>query len=163
MKLDVHYEIEIPILYEQLFHDCLLAVEVESSPQFRDTEISLVIVDEEQIQRLNKQYRGKDAVTDVLSFPHWQEAEELVSGSILGEVFLCYPRVVYQAEELEHSIAYELATLLIHGLWHLQGYDHIVEEDFQVMHEKEKTSLKTVTENSKLLISEESISVKKEM
>ncbi len=73
-------------------------------------ELSLVIVGEKQIKDLNKKYRGKNKITDVLSFDY-------------GEIFICLSRAKKQAKKLNHSLKQELATLLIHGILHLAGYD----------------------------------------
>ncbi|KKS64263.1 MAG: putative rRNA maturation factor [Parcubacteria group bacterium GW2011_GWB1_42_6] len=75
-------------------------------------QISLVIVGEDKIREINKKYRGKDAVTDVLSF------EEL------NEIFICLAQAQRQADLLKTSLNFELTRLLVHGIVHLKGYDH---------------------------------------
>ena len=98
----------------------------------KPVEISLVITGEERIRSLNKKYRKIDKITDVLSFGF---ADELHSSAetmepttnkviYLGEIFICYPQAVRQAKQKKHTIKKELATLLIHGILHLLGYDH---------------------------------------
>lgn len=74
------------------------------------TDVSLVIVGEVKIRELNKKYRKKNKVTDVLSFDY-------------GEIFICLPQAKKQAKKFGHSLKKELAILLIHGLLHLAGYD----------------------------------------
>jgi probable rRNA maturation factor len=75
-------------------------------------QISLVIVGEEKIREINKKYRRKDAVTDVLSFEK------------LNEIFICLPQAKKQAGLLKTSLNFELTRLLVHGIVHLKGYDH---------------------------------------
>lgn len=97
-----------------------------------DTEVSVTVCDDAYIQKLNSEYRGKDAKTDVLSFPLY-DAGELPKGSdaggatvALGDIVLSLPRAALQAEELGHSTAREIAFLCIHSTLHLLGYDHEV-------------------------------------
>lgn len=82
-----------------------------------DVRVSVAFVSEAEIRRLNRQYRGKDKVTDVLSF-------NLDEGDLLGEILLCYPQARRQAKELRHGVREELLFLLVHGLLHLHGFDH---------------------------------------
>lgn len=75
-------------------------------------ELSVAFVSESEMRRLNKQWRGKDKVTDVLSFED------------VGEILICYPQARRQAAELGHSTRDELVFLLVHGVLHVFGYDH---------------------------------------
>ena len=111
-----------------------------------NVEISLVITGQERIQELNREYRGKDQPTDVLSFSLSEEKleDEPVAfigprdGLIhLGEVIISYPQAVIQAEESAHSVKKELAALIIHGVLHIQGYDHEKPEMEPAMKAKE--------------------------
>lgn len=108
-------------------------------------EVSLVFTGEKRIRGLNKTYRGVDRVTDVLSFEGENE-DDFISPqdgvSYLGEIFICYPRAQKQAREKKHSIEKEIDILLVHGLFHLLGYDHIKDEDYTVMHKREEKILK---------------------
>ena len=86
------------------------------------TEISVLITDDAGIQKLNREYRGMDKPTDVLSFP-MQET------GFLGDIILSAERVDKQAREYGHSRARETAYLTVHSVLHLLGYDHIDEAD----------------------------------
>lgn len=92
--------------------------------------LNIVIVDKEKIQEINREYRDKDAVTDVISFA-FEEVDDLEYDNIrfLGEIYICYDRCVEQAEEYGHSIKREFCYLAVHGLLHLLGYDHMTKED----------------------------------
>lgn len=115
--------------------------------------VELNIVDEDTIKQVNGQFRSVDSVTDVLSFPALEvklpfEAADYPydvdpdSGEIsLGEIMLCYKRLVEQSEEYGHSKERESCYLFLHGLLHLLGFDHIVQEDKAVMREQEEAIL----------------------
>lgn len=109
--------------------------------------ISIIISNEEYIKQVNLEYRNIDQVTDVLSFPMFEkeEIEEAKkSAEVLGDVIVCIPRVISQAEEYGHSFEREFAYMLVHGFYHLMGYDHINSEDKQKMRQKEENILKNV-------------------
>ncbi|MHC1758721.1 MAG: rRNA maturation RNase YbeY [Negativicutes bacterium] len=97
-----------------------------------DTEISILLVDNETIRELNREYRDKDCATDVLSFPLEEDLKEndepeVIGGPterMLGDIVISVERAVDQAGEYGHSIERELAFLAVHGFLHLLGYDH---------------------------------------
>ena len=120
-----------------------------------DLSAEIIIVDEEEIRRLNREMRGIDAVTDVLSFPSLDgilgkkiekkdfpfEIDE--QGNLfIGSIAICKKRAEEQAEEYGHSVFREMSYLAVHGVCHLLGYDHIEESDRKVMREKEESVLK---------------------
>jgi probable rRNA maturation factor len=95
-------------------------------------EISLVIAGQERIRELNKEYRGIDSPTDVLSFSMSEHKDEEQTAFVgppdglvhLGEVIISYPQALIQAQERGHSIKKEMAILIIHGVLHILGFDH---------------------------------------
>lgn len=97
-----------------------------------DVEISVLLVDNETIRTLNRDYRDKDAATDVLSFPMEEDlpdeaAPQIIGGPterMLGDLVISVERAVEQAAEYGHAVERELAFLTVHGLLHLLGYDH---------------------------------------
>ena len=97
-----------------------------------DVEISVLLVDIETIRTLNRDYRDKDAATDVLSFPMEEDlpdeaAPQIIGGPterMLGDLVISVERAVEQAAEYGHAVERELAFLTVHGLLHLLGYDH---------------------------------------
>ena len=105
-------------------------------------EISLSFVSEEEIKDLNRDYRNKDSVTDVLSFP--LEDDFQVQTNLLGDIIICCKRAVEQAKEYNHSIKREIVYLVVHSMFHLLGYDHIDESDKIIMRNKEKSALKEI-------------------
>ena len=88
-----------------------------------NAEISIAFVNDCEIKKLNKQYRGKNKVTDVLSFIY-QIPDTKYKIPLNGEIIICYPQAVRQAKEGGHSVEEEIKLLLVHGLLHLCGYDH---------------------------------------
>jgi len=132
------------------------------------TEISLAIVGNGRIRKLNRMYRGKNRVTDVLAFgdksvlpylakafPRLQKSQEIEfieppdEIKRLGEVILCYPQAKKQAKRLGHSLEKELALLLIHGILHLLDYEHEKKgKEAEEMKEMEEKILKQLTINN---------------
>ena len=121
-----------------------------------DTDLSaeIIITDEEEIRRLNREIRGIDAVTDVLSFPslvgifgskiqkkNFPYDLDEQGNLFIGSIAICKKRAETQAEEYGHSIKREMNYLAAHGVCHLLGYDHIEESDRKVMREKEERVL----------------------
>lgn len=111
--------------------------------------ISITLTNEKNIKKLNNQYRHIDKETDVLSFPMFEkeELEEIIKDKssivedVLGDVIISIPRVEEQAEEYGHSFQRELAYMVVHGFYHLMGYDHIEEKDKEKMRPKEEKIL----------------------
>lgn len=103
-------------------------------------EVSVTFVSEEEIRELNKIYRNKDAITDVLSFPQYSDSDEFPeSGSVcIGDVVICPEQALIQADEYGHTGERELVYLFVHSLFHLLGYDHIDELDKQEMRNQEE-------------------------
>lgn len=113
-----------------------------------DAEISVTFTDNENIRQLNKEHRGVDSATDVLSFPLFEaedfytELSELEEAIPLGDIVLSMERAEEQAKEYGHSLEREVAFLCVHSVLHLLGYDHEVsEEDEMVMFEKQEKIL----------------------
>ena len=95
---------------------------------------NIIIVDEEKIRYLNKNYRGKDSVTDVISFALEDDDTFIPTDfRVLGDIYICLKRAKDQSIQYGHSFLRELSFLTIHGLLHLLGYDHMTEADEKVM------------------------------
>ncbi len=104
--------------------------------------LNIVVVDNNRIRQINKDYRNKDAVTDVISFA-FEEVKDVEYSNFrfLGEIYISYERCVSQAKDYGHSIKREFCYLAVHGLLHLLGYDHMNEEDKEVMRALEEEIL----------------------
>ena len=111
------------------------------------SEVSVTFVDNSRIQEINKEYRQKDAATDVISFAMEEmgEGEVEIIGSdepaLLGDIIISIDRMEEQAAEYGHSNARELGFLAVHGFLHLLGYDHMNEEDEKVMFTRQRELL----------------------
>lgn len=87
-------------------------------------EVSLTLTDNPGIHQLNREYRGVDRPTDVLSFPQFAAEEPIPAGATLGDIVISLPQMAAQAREYGHSQKREFCFLFVHGLLHLLGYDH---------------------------------------
>ena len=92
--------------------------------QQKSQKASIVFVSDAAIKKLNREFRGKDYATDVLSFPVKAEAFEKEEELNLGEVVVCLQRASEQAKQNQISFQVEVKQLILHGLLHLSGYDH---------------------------------------
>ena len=111
-------------------------------------EVSVTLTDNAYIHTLNRQYRGIERPTDVLSFALNESEEPEIDGgldvNVLGDLIISVERAEEQAADYGHSVRREMAFLTVHGMLHLLGYDHIDDEDKKVMREKEEELLKEI-------------------
>lgn len=112
-------------------------------------EVSVTLVDDEEIRQLNKDYRGLDSATDVLSFAldEEEQAGEIPFANasdlhLLGDIIISVERASEQAGDFGHSLEREIGFLTIHGMLHLLGYDHNETEETKEMRELEEKILK---------------------
>lgn len=116
--------------------------------------ICVTLTNPEEIRKINKKYRDIDKETDVLSFPMFEKEDindilknasfengELRGYDILGDILISIEQVKKQAEEYGHSFERELSYMVVHGFYHLMGYDHIEPEDKAIMRPKEEKIL----------------------
>lgn len=107
-------------------------------------EVSVLFVDDARMKALNAEYRGKDEVTDVLSFPQYESIkDDGVSDPFiyLGDVVISLEQAKRQAEEFGHTLEREIVYLTVHSMLHLFGYDHMTDEEKTEMRAKEKSVL----------------------
>ena len=104
----------------------------------KSTDImNIIFVNDEEIQKINKEYRNIDRVTDVISFALNDEKDFLIKTEEIGDIFICIDQAKRQAEEYGHSLDRELGFLAVHGYLHLHGYDHMSPEDEEIMFKKQ--------------------------
>lgn len=114
--------------------------------------VSITLTTPAEIQKINKDFRNIDKPTDVLSFPMF-EKEELGTvivdkiEDVLGDIVISIQQVEKQAQEFGHSVERELAYMVVHGFYHLMGYDHETESDKQEMRVKEEAILTALQMN----------------
>lgn len=152
---DVEENKQYKLLAEKVIKKCFEVENINPTSLY----VCVTLTTPENIRQANKQYRNIDKETDVLSFPMFEkeeiddivknhlleewatELEKPVLQEILGDIIISVSRVQEQAEEYGHSFERELAYMLVHGFYHLRGYDHMVEEEKKVMREKEEVVL----------------------
>ena len=112
---------------------------------FFDNEISITFTDNENIRQINNDYRQKDVETDVLSFPIYEkyeldEEKNIESDFIrpLGDIVISMEKADEQSKDFGHSFEREVCYLICHSMFHLMGYDHMIEEEKKIMSEKEE-------------------------
>ena len=133
--------VKIPTGLRMLIRRCCHAV-LELEKFQGPAEISVTFTDNEEIRKLNAQYRGIDAATDVLSFPMGENGEydtNMETGAkILGDIVISVEKAVEQAEAYGHTLQREVAYLTAHSVLHLLGYDHVENMEKVRMREKEE-------------------------
>lgn len=122
--------------YEQI--DSLLTFAKKQEHIDSEAELSVTFVDKDEIQNINKMYRDKDKVTDVISFALEEDEPEIDMNEldiprVLGDIIICTDVAHEQAENYGHSFERELGFLALHGFLHLLGYDHMTDEDEKEM------------------------------
>ena len=135
-------------IVKKVFEECFKEEGLQDSKLY----ITVTFTNPENIQSINKEYRNIDKPTDVLSFPMFQKEEldkkieekDFQYQDILGDIVISIPKVEEQAKEYRHSFERELSYMLVHGFYHLMGYDHMEEKDKQVMRTKEEKVLETL-------------------
>ena len=111
--------------------------------------ITITLTTPEKIRQINNEYRQIDKATDVLSFPMFEKSEldekikkqEFLHEDVLGDIIISVQKVEEQAKEYGHSFERELSYMVVHGFYHLMGYDHIEEKDKIIMRPKEENVL----------------------
>lgn len=125
----------------------LLQLAAKREEVIGDSELSLTFVDNEKIHEINREYRGIDRPTDVISFALEENTEgemEIIGQDmprVLGDIIISIPRAKQQAKEYGHSFMRELGFLAVHGFLHLLGYDHGTKEEEQQMFSRQEEIL----------------------
>ena len=144
-----YYETEENKKYEDLINQVLTTCFKEEKMDKLGLYVSITLTCPSYIKKINNEYRNIDKETDVLSFPMFERYEiqnmikkqEFEHEDMLGDLVISVEKVKEQAEEYGHSFERELSYMLVHGFYHLMGYDHIKEEDKKEMRPKEEKIL----------------------
>ena len=142
--LDLDKNEEYINLVNKVLNKCF-EVEIQNPKLY----MSVILTTPENIHKLNREYRGVDRETDVLSFPMFEkeEVQKIIKDTdykipeAFGDIIISIDKVKEQAIEYGHSFEREFAYMLVHGFYHIMGYDHIVEADKQEMRKKEEEML----------------------
>lgn len=143
--LDIEENEEYKDLIDTVINKCFEEEKLENTKLY----ISITLTTPANIRKINKEYRNIDKETDVLSFPMFEQEEikEIINSKqqlvedVLGDIVISIKRVEEQAVEYGHSFERELSYMLVHGFYHLMGYDHIEEKDKEKMRPKEEKIL----------------------
>ena len=143
--LDLEENKEYEEIIKKVVEQCFKEEHLENSKLY----ISITLTTPEHIHEINKQYRNVDRATDVLSFPMFEKSEldekikkqDFEHEDVLGDIVISIEKVKEQAQEYGHSFERELAYMVVHGFYHLMGYDPIKEEDKVLMRPKEEKVL----------------------
>lgn len=146
--MNIYFEegqVVTPEILEQMEKAAAYCLKQEGIDEAR-SEISVTFAEMEEIHQLNLQYRNVDSPTDVLSFPQFEDMNELPEeGEIcLGDVVICSQKAREQAEEFGHSFERELLYLFVHSVLHLLGYDHMEEEEKKEMRQREEETMEQI-------------------
>ena len=148
----IYKDIEENEIYEEVIKKVLKECFKEEKITNSKLSITITLTNPQNIQKINKEYRNIDKPTDVLSFPMFEKEEldakiekkDFEYEDILGDIIISIEKVQEQAEEYGHSFERELSYMIVHGFYHLMGYDHIEEEDKKIMRPKEEKILKSL-------------------
>ncbi|MDZ5762525.1 Endoribonuclease YbeY [Candidatus Cyrtobacter comes] len=121
-------ELQIKLLAEAV------AKRLKLKPNFR---ISVLLSDDERLRQLNKEFRGKDKPTNVLSFPSSSELRATMGGDFIGDIALSYERVSCESIEFLKSFKEYFSHMIVHSILHLFGYDHVLNEEAKLMEQLE--------------------------
>lgn len=144
VEIDITYDIdEVEEYFEEEnikeYIEYILKNEKENFNE-KDFYVSFMLTTNEVIHQINKEYRNMDRPTDVISFAY-NETENVGPVEIVGDIIISIDKVREQAKEFGHTDKREFYYLLTHGMLHILGYDHIIEEEKKVMREKEERYL----------------------
>ena len=146
---DIKQNKNLEVIIEKVIQKCFEVEHINPTSLY----ICVTLTNPENIHEINKEYRNIDKETDVLSFPMFEkdeldklinknaEAKTEILQDIMGDIIISIQRVEEQAEEYGHSFEREFAYMLVHGFYHLRGYDHMLEEEKAQMREKEENVL----------------------
>ena len=142
---DIKEEARYEAIVKKVFDKCFEEENLQDSKLY----ITVTLTNPENIQKINKEYRNIEKATDVISFPMFEknelqkkiEEKDFLHEDVLGDIIISIQKVEEQAKEYGHSFERELSYMLVHGFYHLIGYDHIEEKDKKEMRKKEEKVL----------------------
>ena len=145
----IYQDVEEKKEYEEVIKKVLARCFQEENIENSKLCITITLTTPEHIRMINQEYRNIDKATDVLSFPMFEKDEleekiakqDFMHEDMLGDIVISIEKVEEQAKEYGHSFEREFSYMVVHGFYHLMGYDHIKEEDKKEMRQKEKKIL----------------------
>ena len=148
----IYQDIEPKKEYEPIVKKVLTQCFKEEKLENSKLNITVILTTPDRIKEINQEFRNQNKATDVLSFPVFERDElnekiakkDFLHEDMLGDIVISIEQVEKQAKEYNHSFERELSYMLVHGFYHLMGYDHIKEEDKKEMRPKEEKILSTL-------------------
>ncbi len=145
---DIKAQKEYETIVEKVLTQCFKEEKLENSK----LNITVILTTPSRIKQINQEFRNQNRATDVLSFPVFEKDElnekiaknDFLFEDMLGDIIISIEQVKKQAEEYNHSFEREFSYMLVHGFYHLMGYDHIEEKDKKEMRPKEEKILSTL-------------------
>ncbi len=132
-------EVDAPLPSQELIEKAVTTACLEAG--FRHTPMLCIrFADDATVQALNHEWRKKNTVTDVLSFP-MQDGDEPEAGESLGDIILATPFTIKEADRLSIPVTDHMLHLIVHATLHLLGYDHIDDDDAKIMHRIERSAM----------------------
>ncbi|EKD42859.1 MAG: hypothetical protein ACD_72C00552G0003 [uncultured bacterium] len=147
IKIQCNFGVAVPLVAKDIQK---IAQAIAKKEKKIKGEIELSFIGDKEMTTLNYHYRGKKYPTDVLSFA-WQE-ESGFKSSLLGQIYICYPQIKRQAKEWKVTVEAELARMLIHGLLHLVGHDHIKKTEAKKMFTLQEGAVKDLGYDSQKFV-----------
>lgn len=146
LDIDISYEIEIEDYFneekiKEFANHIVKSEKGNENFENHDYYISLLITDNDRIHEINKEYRGMDRPTDVISFAYNETESFEDELEVIGDIIISIDKIKEQAKDYGHTEIREFYYILSHGLLHILGYDHIVDEEKAIMREKEEKYL----------------------
>lgn len=138
--MDVTIENEFGYKEDYSYLDAVISIALKKE-NVENAVFSVIFVDEERIRKMNRECRGMDRVTDVISFAFEEAGVFCPECRFLGDIYVCIPRMEEQAREYGHSVKRELSFLVVHGILHLLGYDHMTKSEEEVMFARQEMIL----------------------
>ena len=133
IKVIISEEVRSPFKYKRLYKK-IAKTTLELLKIHGHSEVNVIIVDNDLMKKIYKQYKKKDKATDVLSFEaDFKKLAPMIGYNMLGDIYINWQKVEEQAKEYNHSTKREWAYLFAHGLLHVCGYDHMNEKDEKIM------------------------------
>ncbi len=159
IKIDTTCKRFYPHLKDFLNHVVKISLDYIQKKEIQEIfEISIHVINDKKIRKINKKYRNKDKPTDVLSFSQLEGLEFPripEEPLILGDILISYETALRQSQEYGHSLEYEMIRLVVHGIYHLLGYDHErSKEENCIMSRKEKQLIKHILKHNKIIIAQ---------
>ena len=135
--------------YEKIINTVVKKCFEEENLQSKNLYINVILTNPKNIKEINQQYRNINKETDVLSFPMFEKKElddkiknkDFEHEDVLGDIVISIERVKEQANEYGHTFERELSYMVVHGFYHLMGYDHMIEDEKNIMRQKEENVL----------------------